>query len=78
MKQLYAVLGIPEYWTINAKEYKVLAFQLQTSGQYHPIEISNVLNRLPISLLEQALNRLTEETNITAASWFMQALAKLL
>ena len=76
MKQLYAALGIPEYWIINVKEYKVLAFQLQPSGQYHPIETSNVLNGLPISLLEQALNRLTEETNITAASWFMQALAK--
>ena len=76
MKQLYATLGIPEYWIINAKDYKVLAFRLQPNGQYQPIETSIVLSHLPISLLEQALNRLTEETNITAATWFMQALAQ--
>ena len=76
MKSLYAALGIPEYWIINAKDYKVLAFQLQPNGQYQPIETSTVLSRLPISLLEQALNRLTEETNITAATWFMQALTR--
>lgn len=75
MKQLYAALGIPEYWIINAKDYKVLAFRLQPNGKYQPIETSVALNRLPISLLEQALNRLTEESNIAAASWFMQALA---
>lgn len=33
-------------------------------------------DRLPITLLEQALNRLTYDTNITAAQWFMQALVK--
>ena len=76
MKQLYAALGVPEYWTINAKEYKVLAFELQPNDTYQPIETPNILDRLPITLLEQALNRLTYDTNITAAQWFMQALVK--
>ena len=37
---------------------------------------ATILDRLPITLLEQALNRLIYDTNITAAQWFMQALVK--
>ena len=79
MKQLYAALGIPEYWVINVKGRQVLAFGLQENGKYQPmvfdrpkvIETSLTLTGLPIALLEQTLDRLTEDTNISAAQWFM-------
>ena len=71
MKQLYAALGIPEYWVINVKGRQVLAFGLQENGKYQPIETSLTLTGLPIALLEQTLDRLTEESNINAAQWFM-------
>jgi Uma2 family endonuclease len=75
MKQLYASLGIPEYWVINVKGHQVLAFGLQANGTYQPIATSTILTGLPIALLEQTLDRLTEETNISAAQWFMKKLA---
>ncbi|MCX5962280.1 MAG: Uma2 family endonuclease [Cyanobacteria bacterium] len=74
MKQLYAALGIPEYWVINVKVQQVLAFGLQENGKYQPIETSLNLTGLPIALLEQTLDRLTEESNISAAQWFMKTL----
>lgn len=74
MKQLYAALGIPEYWVINVKGQQVLAFGLQENGKYQPIETSLNLTGLPIALLEQTLDRLTEESNISAAQWFMKTL----
>jgi Uma2 family endonuclease len=81
MKQLYAALGIPEYWVINVKGRQVLAFGLENNGledsSYHPIATSQVLNGLPIVLLEQTLDRLTEESNISAAQWFMKTIASL-
>lgn len=76
MKQLYAALGIPEYWVINVQGRQVLAFRL-VAGKYQECDVSIALPELPIDLLEQVLDRLAEGTNISAANWFMQAIAKL-
>jgi hypothetical protein len=38
---------------------------------------SVALNKLPISLLEQTLEGLSEGTNISAASWFAQQILSL-
>lgn len=77
MKNLYATLGIPEYWVIDTKGRQVLAFQLQADRKYHPCQTSLALTGLPIDLLEQTLDQLAQGTNITAASWFMQAIQNL-
>jgi Uma2 family endonuclease len=76
MKQLYAAFGIPEYWVINVPGKQVLAFRL-TDGKYQQCETSGVLAGLPIDLLEQTLDQLSQGTNISAANWFMQAIAQL-
>lgn len=76
-KQLYAALLIPEYWVINVKGRQVLAFQLQADGKYQQINHSVALKNLPISLLEQTLEHLTEGTNISAALWFSQQITGL-
>jgi Uma2 family endonuclease len=73
-KQLYASLCIPEYWVIDVKAARVFAFSLNETGRYEPIETSLVLPNLPISLIEQTLERLATETNTAAAKWFMQQL----
>jgi Uma2 family endonuclease len=73
-KQLYASLRIPEYWVIDVKAARVFAFSLNETGRYEPIETSLVLPNLPISLIEQTLERLATETNTAAAKWFMQQL----
>ncbi|WP_448570873.1 Uma2 family endonuclease [Trichothermofontia sp.] len=73
-KQLYASLGIPEYWVIDVKGLRVFAFGLTAAGHYAAIAHSQVLTDLPIALLEQTLERLTTETNTAAANWLMQQL----
>ncbi|MDY6941150.1 MAG: Uma2 family endonuclease [Cyanobacteriota bacterium] len=77
-KQLYASLGIAEYWVIDVKGMRLFAFGLTEAGVYEAIEVSQVLTDLPISLVEQTLERLGQETNTAAANWLMQKLqAKL-
>ncbi|OCQ98846.1 hypothetical protein BCD64_22615 [Nostoc sp. MBR 210] len=73
-KQLYASLGIAEYWVIDVKGMRVFAFGLTTTGIYQAIEVSQVLTGLPIALVEQTLERLPQETNTAAANWLMQQL----
>jgi Uma2 family endonuclease len=73
-KQLYAQLGIREYWVIDVKGLRLFGFGLTPTGLYQPIEISQVLDGLQLALVEQALERLTTETNTAAAKWFMQQL----
>jgi len=73
-KQLYASLDIPEYWVIDVKGLRLFAFGLTDMGVYEPIQISHVLTGLPLSLVEQALERLETDTNTAAATWLMQQL----
>jgi Uma2 family endonuclease len=76
-KQLYADLGIPEYWVVNVLSVEVIAFRLQADGKYRQCSESVALRGLPIALLEQTLQRLKTETNITVAGWFAEQLNSL-
>ena len=76
-KHLYAELGIPEYWVIDVRGQRVFAFQLQENGEYKECDRSLALAELPISLLEQTLSRLNQETNGSAAFWFAGQIANL-
>ncbi len=73
-KQLYASLGIAEYWVIDVKGMRLFAFGLTESGIYEAIQVSQVLTDLPIALIEQTIERLATETNTAAANWLMQQL----
>ncbi len=73
-KQLYASLGIAEYWVIDVKGMRLFAFGLTESGIYETIQVSQVLTDLPIILIEQTIERLGTETNTAAANWLMQQL----
>jgi Uma2 family endonuclease len=76
-KQLYAELEIPEYWVVDIRGERVLAFRLQSNGKYQQCEYSVALGGLPISLLEQTLEQLSQGTNGSAALWFAQQIANL-
>ena len=76
-KQLYAELKIPEYWVINVQGRQVIAFRLQENGKYQQCSHSVALTDLPITTLEQTLERLSGGTNISAAVWFSQQIANL-
>ncbi len=73
-KQLYASLGVPEYWVVDVKGLRLFAFGLTATGVYETIRVSRVLTDLPIALVEQALGRAATDTNTAAANWLMQQL----
>jgi Uma2 family endonuclease len=74
-KHSYASLGIPEYWVVDVRGQRVFAFLLQENGEYQVCDTSRALAGLPISLLEEVLQRLSEGTNTSAAAWFTQQIA---
>jgi Uma2 family endonuclease len=76
-KQLYADLEIPEYWVVDVVGKRVLAFRLQQDKTYQQVAQSVALEGLPVSLLGQTLQRLSQGTNISAASWFAGAISNL-
>jgi Uma2 family endonuclease len=73
-KQIYADLKIPEYWVIDVKGRRVVAFRLQPDGHYQACTESIALAGLPIALLDQTLARLAIEPNFSVANWFAQAI----
>ncbi|HBE16832.1 MAG TPA: Uma2 family endonuclease [Cyanobacteria bacterium UBA11149] len=75
-KQLYAALQIPEYWVIDIKGERVLAFRLQEDGKYRECQVSVALEGLPISLLSETLKLLCNGNGM-AAMWFSQQIAGL-
>ena len=76
-KQLYAALEIPEYWVTDVKGKRVLAFRLQEDGKYRQCEYSLALEGLPISVLDETLERLSQGDRVSAAMWFSQQIANL-
>lgn len=76
-KHLYAALGMPEYWVVDVQGRRVFAFLLQENGEYLACETSQALAGLPIALLDDALQRLGEGTNTSAAAWLSQQIANL-
>lgn len=75
-KHLYADWEIREYWVIDVREKRVIAFKLQEKT-YTQCYDSVVIKGLPIWVIEQTLEQLSQETNISVASWFNQAIANL-
>ena len=75
-KQLYLALGIPEYWVIDVKGKRVLAFRL-VEGKYEQCSESVALTGLPIELLEQTLEQMDNE-NGNAALWFAAQIQKII
>jgi Uma2 family endonuclease len=73
-KQLYASLGIAEYWVIDVKGMQIFSFGLTETRVYETIRVSQVLTGLSIDLVQQTLERLATETNTAAANWLMQQL----
>lgn len=74
MKQLYAAMGFPEYWVIDVKGRRVLAFLLQDDGCYEQCIESVALPGLGIELIEATLEQLQQGTNILVANWLMKQL----
>jgi Uma2 family endonuclease len=71
-KQLYAAMGILEYWVIDVRGRQIWAFQL-VDDRYEDCQISLVLAGLPIDLLSETLQQV-DRGNGAAVRWFAQRL----
>jgi Uma2 family endonuclease len=74
-KQLYLTLEIPEYWVVDVKGKRVMAFRL-VDGKYQECIESVALTGLPIDLLERTLERMDDD-NGSVAIWFASQIKDL-
>jgi Uma2 family endonuclease len=74
-KQLYLKLEVPEYWVVDVRGKRVLAFRL-VDGKYQECIKSVALLGLPIELLDRTLDRM-DNHNGNAALWFATQIQNL-
>lgn len=67
---LYEALGVREYWIIDVKNTRILAFEIQNLGS-RKIEQSQVLPGLEMSLLEQALLKSRQMNHGKVSTWLL-------
>ncbi|NCJ06713.1 Uma2 family endonuclease [Synechococcales cyanobacterium C] len=69
---LYERLGVQEYWVINVKVAKVIAFAVENGGS-REIRASQVLPGLSLTTVEEAMERSSTEDDGAIARWLFQA-----
>ena len=74
VKQIYAAMGIPEYWVVDVLGRRVLMFEL-VDDRYSQMYESRLISGVTTELLEATLDRCMEVGNISAAIWFQKRLA---
>jgi Uma2 family endonuclease len=74
-KQLYLTLEVPEYWVVDIRGKRVLAFRL-IYGKYQECIESVALAGLPIELLDRTLERMDDD-NGNVAMWFANQIQNL-
>jgi Uma2 family endonuclease len=74
-KQLYLTLEVPEYWVVDVRGKRVLAFRL-VDGKYQECIESVALAGLPIDLLDRTLERMDDD-NGKVAIWFAAQIKNL-
>jgi len=73
-KHLYAELGIPEYWVIDATGGQAFVFILR-DREYYRTENSKLISGFTEQLLSEVVEQMKIGSNISAASWFRQQLS---
>lgn len=68
---LYEDLGVREYWIVDVENGRILAFAMANQGSYR-IRRSQVLPNLPISLIEEALQRSRHSPQSVVGAWLLQ------
>lgn len=76
-KDLYATLGIPEYWVIDVEGVQVSIFQLDPQGSYRISTVSTALQGLTQEILNGAIERVLSGSTDSAAGWFQRQIATI-
>ncbi|MBC6418444.1 MAG: Uma2 family endonuclease, partial [Prochloron sp. SP5CPC1] len=68
---LYEDLAVQEYWIVDVKNVKVIAFTIEKEGSRR-IKTSAVLPSLEIALLEEALRRTRQTNHGKVSAWLLE------
>lgn len=68
---LYEGLGVSEYWIVDVDSTSIIAFQIIPNGSQR-IDTSRVFPDLPMSLLEEALQRARQTDQSQVGRWLME------
>lgn len=71
MKQIYAAMGILEYWVVDVRGRRVLMFHLE-GKHYVQVAVSEVLPGLTVEVLGEAIDRCLSDGHGAAVAWFMK------
>jgi Uma2 family endonuclease len=69
-RSLYEELGVAEYWVVDVQNAQVLAYAIADQGSKR-IQVSLVLPRLAIAIVEEALRRSREMDQSQVGSWLL-------
>lgn len=68
---LYEDLEVQEYWIVDVKNVKIIAFIMEKEGSRR-IKTSGVLPNLEIALLEEALRRTRQTNHSKVSAWLLE------
>jgi Uma2 family endonuclease len=68
---LYEELEVAEYWVVDVQNAQIIAFAIIANNGSRRITRSEILPGLPISLLEEALQRSREENQAQVGAWLL-------
>ena len=71
---LYEEMSVSEYWIVDVKQARIIAFEIISSNGSQRIVQSKVLPGLNLALIEEALKRSRYQDNSQVGSWFMAIL----
>ena len=74
---LYEELQVAEYWVVDVQNAQIIAFAIIANNGSRRITQSEILPRLPISLLEEALRRSRNDNLSQVGAWLLAQFQQL-
>ncbi|GBF81484.1 Uma2 family endonuclease [Aphanothece sacrum] len=74
-KNLYEDLQVKEYWIIDVNKLEIIAFAIENEGS-HRIRESQVLPKLEIALLEEAIRKTRQTNHSKVGLWLLEQFQK--
>jgi hypothetical protein len=69
-RSLYEELGVNEYWVVDVQEAQLLAYSMMNQGSQR-IQVSQVLPKLEVAVLEEALQRSRQTNQAEVRAWLL-------
>ena len=75
-RMLYEELGVKEYWVVDVKKSKIIAFKIVSNNGSQKMTQSEILPGLEMTLLEAGLRQSKQMDNATLAHWFISQITE--